>query len=641
MNVKTIIDEILKHDKNANIELIKKAFKFAKEAHKGQKRMSGEDYFIHPSSAALILAGYGFDDNTIAACLLHDVVEDTDVDTNTIKNEFNEDIANLVEGVTKINLLTKVEKRVRNAEAVRKMLLAMTKDIRVVFIKLADKLHNMRTLQHMPPEKQRMTAKDALEIYAPLAYRLGLAGIRGELEDLSMKFLYPEEFNELRTKIPRRLADRRQVIDSNIRIIKRELKRHSIVAEVKGRPKHLFSILSKMKKFEKTFDEIYDVMAYRIVVKDVETCYGVLGIIHYLWKPMPERFKDYIASPKANMYQSLHTTVIGDDGYPIEIQIRTKDMNKIAEEGIAAHWRYKDMKGSVKFDRKLSWMRQILDWKKESKEAGEFIDNLKLDFFKEEIFCFTPKNDIIELPEDATVIDFAFAVHSEVGMHCSGAKVNKAFVPLNHELTNGDVVEIITKKNQKPSRTWLGIAKTARALTKIKKSIKDSANIPAKQIIKKRALKERQRESIVVVKGLPNAEYRLPRCCNPLPGDNIKGYVIKSGVVSIHKSTCNKVPKLESGPVIKKMVTWRDDFNGDLKLAVLCNDRVGLLLDMVNTIAHTGTNIKGANVKFLGKQLAECSFEVELVNLEHLKDLIRRIMKINSVIRVFIGEDQS
>jgi GTP pyrophosphokinase len=636
-DVDALINEILAHDPKADTKLIRKAYDFSFDAHKDMKRISGESYFSHIFNVAMILAKLGFDDSTIAASLIHDI-EETGHSLKDVDKEFGSDIAFLVTGLAKLRLMKQIDKKSHAPESLRKMLLAVTKDIRAVFIRLADKLDDMRSLDALPSEKRIEVANTVLDVYAPLAYRLGLGEVKAEFEDLAMKYLYPEDYKRLSDKVPKRLTEREEIIGHNISLIKNELKNNGIDASVKGRPKHLFSIFRKMLKYNKSFEEIYDVMAYRVIVDDVETCYKVLGIVHKLWTPMPNRFKDYIAIPKQNMYQSLHTTVIDDEGNPIEIQIRSKEMDLIAEEGIAAHWRYKGMKGTTKFDKSLSWLRQLLDWKNEAKSASEFVDKLKLDFFKNDIFCFTPKGDIIELPKGATVIDFAYAVHSEIGNKCAGAIVNNNFVPLKYEVGMGDVIEIVTKKNQMPSRSWLGIAKTSKALIKIQRYLRETTVIPAKRIVKKISPKDELKDSLIVVKGVPNASYKIAKCCNPLPGDPIKGYVTSAGLVTIHRKDCKRIDILDAGPTVKKSVDWKENFNSVLNLGVLALDRTGLLADILNTISSTGTHVSSAHIKMAGNDMAECRFDVEIVNLNHLRDLISRVKKVKDVSKVMIGD---
>ncbi|ABB15732.1 MULTISPECIES: RelA/SpoT family protein [Carboxydothermus] len=473
LSLEALLKKIKNYNNNMDEELIKKAYNFAAEAHAGQKRASGEDYITHPLAVAFILAGLQMDDETIAAGLLHDVVEDTAYTIEDIAREFGEEVANLVDGVTKLSRIEFKNKEEQQVENLRKMFLAMAKDIRVILIKLADRLHNMRTLKYHNPEKQKEIARETLEIFAPLAHRLGIYRIKWELEDLAFRYLDPDNYYDIVEKIAKTRAKREQYIQQVISILEEKLKSYNIKAKIEGRPKHLYSIFQKMREQQKDFSEVYDVMAVRVIVESVRDCYTVLGIIHTMWIPVPGRFKDYIAMPKSNMYQSLHTTVIGPFGEPLEIQIRTFEMHRTAEYGIAAHWRYKEGgKGDKKFDEKLSWLRQILEWQRELKDAREFMETLKVDIFSDSVFVFTPKGDVVELPAGSVPIDFAYRIHTDVGNRCVGAKVNGRLVPLDYQLKNGDIVEIITKQGAAPSRDWLKIVKTSHAKGKIKSYFK-------------------------------------------------------------------------------------------------------------------------------------------------------------------------
>ena len=470
-NLDELIATLVKYHPEANVELVEKAYRFAEKAHAGQLRKSGEPYFVHPLTVAGILAKLMLDAPTIAAGLLHDTVEDCDdVTIEVIEQEFGQEVALLVDGVTKLKRLDFTSRVEQQAESIRKMILAMSKDIRVVLIKLADRTHNMRTLKSQPPESQKRIAQETLDIYAPLAHRLGVYKIKQELEDLCLRYLDPEGYQNLIVKVGMKRAEREENIRTVIDTLSDKLKEMNIHYEIDGRPKHFYSIYRKMVLQHKPFEQIFDLIAIRVLVDTVQDCYAVLGVVHTLWKQVPNRFKDYISMPKPNMYQSLHTTVVGENGMPFEVQIRTYEMHRIAEYGIAAHWRYKEGKQVAdSLDNKLYWLRQILDWQNDTRDSEEFIKSLKVDLFSDEIFVFTPKGEIIDLPKGATPLDFAYRIHSAVGNKCVGAKVNGRIVTLDTPLNTGDFVEIITQQNSKgPSRDWLKIVKTAQAKAKIR-----------------------------------------------------------------------------------------------------------------------------------------------------------------------------
>lgn len=468
--INDILEKVSKYHPAIDLSLLKKAYAFAKEAHRGQTRISGCPYIEHPVEVARILAGLELDLETLAACFLHDTVEDTDVTLELIEKEFGKEIALLVDGVTKLKRLEYRSKEERQVENLRKMFFAMARDIRVVLIKLADRLHNMRTLEHQTEKKQKEISMETLDIYAPLAHRLGIYHFKWELEDLAFRHTYPAKYYELAEKLKRTRQMRKKFIDNVISELRDKLEEVGILAEIHGRPKHLYSIYQKMVQQDKDFSEIFDVMAIRVIVNNVRDCYACLGIVHTMWVPIPGRFKDYIAMPKSNMYQSLHTTLLASQGEPLEIQIRTWDMHRTAEYGIAAHWRYKEGdKGDTSFDRKLSWLRQMLEWQHELRDTKEFMENLKIDLFTDVVFVFTPQGDVIELPAGAVPVDFAYRVHTQVGHRCIGAKVNNRIVPLDYKLKNGDIVEILTsKQSHGPSRDWLNIIKTSQARARIK-----------------------------------------------------------------------------------------------------------------------------------------------------------------------------
>lgn len=464
-----ILNKIKSGYSNVNAEIIERAYQFADKAHEGQLRRSGEPFFIHPCYVAEILFELGLDTATIAAGFLHDVVEDTEVDIETVEDEFGKEIAMLVNGVTKISKLEISSHEQRQAENLRKMLLAMAEDIRVILIKLADRLHNMRTLKYRGVKSQMKVAQETLEIYAPLAHRLGIFKVKWELEDLAFYYMHPDEYGELSKKVDMRRQEREDIIKNKIETIRNAMKEHNVEGTIEGRPKHFYSIYNKMKSKHKPFEQIYDLTAIRIIVDDIKGCYAALGLVHTIWKPMPGRFKDYIAMPKPNLYQSIHSTLMGEHGSPFEVQIRTKEMHRTAEYGIAAHWKYKAKDNTNSdFNSKLVWLRQILEWQNETNDAMEFMNTIKLDLFSDEVFVFTPKGDVINLAVGATTIDFAYRIHSAVGNRCIGAKVNGRIVPLNTVLKTGDIISIITSKTGKPSRDWLNVVKTSHARNKIR-----------------------------------------------------------------------------------------------------------------------------------------------------------------------------
>ncbi|MGB9682070.1 MAG: RelA/SpoT family protein, partial [bacterium] len=636
-------------------KLINSAYEFSISAHNGQRRKSGEDFFTHPFEVAKILYSMDADATTIAASLLHDVVEDTDIDIETIEKNFGREIALLVEGVTKLSKLTSTNTEERQAENLRKMFLAMAKDMRVIFIKLADRLHNMRTLSYLPPDKQRTIAQETLDIFAPLAHRLGMWRIKWELEDLSFKYLEPEEYREISRLVAKTRREREEYIQEAISIIKDNLDPLGIVAEIQGRPKHLYSIYMKMKRENLAFDQIYDLLGIRIIVESTKDCYAVLGIIHSLWKPIPGRFKDYIAVPKSNMYQSLHTTVIGPRGEPLEIQIRTYQMHRIAEYGIAAHWKYKEGKTDKDFDRKLSWLRQLLEWQKDMQDAREFVEQVKVDLFEDEVFVFTPKGDVVSLPREATPVDFAFRIHTEIGIHCVGAKVNGRIVPLDYKLNSGEIVEILTSKSATPSLDWLSFVNTNSAKNRIRqyfKRLKREESITRGREILEKELKRiqgdlpekmrelewaplletfkfsspeelffaigngditspqiqqalnvvPQEEKIVVlpkredgkgifINGIDNVLVRLAQCCNPLPGDEIIGYITQGRGVTIHRKECNNVKNLSKEKLIDVYWAPNNLYRFNARIDVYARDRVGLLKDILTEVSNLGSNV--------------------------------------------------
>ncbi len=720
--INDIIAELKKRKRKANIKLVLKAYDFANEKHKGQLRKSGEPYIIHPLQVAYILTTIDMDEATICAALLHDVVEDTEITHEDLIKEFGEEIANLVDGVTKLSKLQEYTTiKEQQVEDYRKMFLAMGKDIRVILIKLADRLHNMRTLKFLTRDRQIANAKETMDLYAPLANRLGLYSIKWELEDLSFKYLYPEEYRELVEGIDRKREERLVFIEKIMDKIRLELKRNRIDAEVTGRAKHLYSIYRKMKRDNKTLDEIYDLFALRILVNSVKDCYAALGVVHELYSPMPGRFKDYISVPKSNMYQSLHTTLIGPKGTPFEVQIRTWDMHRVAEFGIAAHWAYKEAnkekKSVVKVEEdKLAWLRESLEWQKDMQDPDEFLNTLKTELFEDEVYVFTPKGDIKVLPKGSTPIDFAYHIHAEIGHKMTGCKVNNKMVPIITKLKNGDIVDIITSDAPKgPSRDWLKYVKSTTARNRIlswfKKAEREDNIVKGKDLIEKeikrigmsqtelykqeyvnaalnrykfatiddmyasvgfgaispskvisRMLEEYRKEhkelnidekieelakskkinkktsdNGIVVKGIDNCLVKLSKCCNPLPGDDIIGYITKGRGVSVHRTDCVNVKELldEDSRIID--VEWYNankQASYTVDIEIYANDRSGLLADIIKELSNLKTKLLAVNSRANKEKIAITEVSVEVENLEELNKILRVLRKIDSVYEV-------
>jgi len=710
MGIRTLERKVKNHNPKADLELIRRAFVFAKNSHINQHRRSGELFILHPLGVANILADLGLDTQTIIAALLHDVVEDTELTLDDVENKFGPEIRMLIDGVTKLEKIEFKSREEKQAENLRKMLMAMAQDIRVILIKLADRLHNMRTLSHLSPEKQTEKASETLEIYAPLANRLGISRIKWELEDLAFSVLEPKKYAEIRKMVAERLEKREAYLNQTVKAIKKELKKVGIVGEIEGRPKHFYSIYQKMMQKNRDFDEIYDLIGIRISVDTVKDCYAALGTIHALWKPIPGRFKDYIGMPKFNMYQSLHTTVIGPLGRPLEIQIRTEQMHKTAEYGIAAHWRYKEKRKKDSFDEKLSWLRQILEWQNELKDPREFMENLKIDLFQDEVFIFTPKGEVMSLPAGATPLDFAYAIHTEVGHRCIGAKANNQIVPLEYELQMGDIVEILTSKVAGgPGKDWLNIAKTSRARNKIKQwfskerkeddgqlgreifqkllrqkgltqtsfppelleavsrefnfakldnlySSIGAGNVSPKQILTRmlkqsKKLKEEETTGAILadvttqapvrterkvgvrIKGVDGALIKLATCCNPVPKDEIIGFVTRGKGISVHRKSCPNAKELLKDADRMIEVYW-DAKRGTtfkVEIEVEALDRKKLLRDVSTVISDSGVNIISASATITKDQTALFRFLFEVGSAIHLENILKSIKKIDAV----------
>ncbi|MEF9991009.1 MAG: bifunctional (p)ppGpp synthetase/guanosine-3',5'-bis(diphosphate) 3'-pyrophosphohydrolase [Romboutsia sp.] len=719
-----LINKIKNYAPNTDVSIIGRAYNFAKCAHEGQYRKSGELYFIHPLAVANLLADMELDIETISAGLLHDVVEDTEYTYENIQKEFGTEIADLVDGVTKLGQIKYQSKEETQAENLRKMFLAMAKDIRVILIKLADRLHNMRTLKYMSPEKARSKAKETLEIYGGIAHRLGISTIKWELEDLALRYIDSEGYYDLVNKVSMKRSQREAYIEKIVSLLIAKFKEVEIPCEVYGRPKHFYSIYSKMHDKHKNFDEIFDLTAIRIIVDTVKDCYAVLGMVHTLWTPIPGRFKDYIAMPKPNLYQSLHTTVIGPDGEPVEIQIRTTEMHKIAEYGIAAHWKYKEGNTNVKkanVEEKLQWLRQMMEWEKDLKDPREFMDALKDDVFNSQVYVFTPKGDVVELPAGSTPIDFAYRVHTNVGNKCVGAKIDGRIVPIDYKLQNGTIVEVLTSANSPgPSRDWLNIVKTPNAKSRIRQWFRKERReenidrgaellekefkkygLPQKdpaidryllQLVKKfnqptvedfiatigyggimvsqvvpkiRDLYEKEvrktqkdkhevenldKHSIteaeyskkrkkktpqgIIVKGLDNILVRFAKCCNPLPGDEIVGYITKGRGVAVHRSDCPNANI--DGDFFKNRlveVCWAESTKSkfEAEVQIKCNDRRGIINDITHTVAVDKVSLNGINARKNKDNIVTVNILVEIDNIEELNLLMKKVRAIPGV----------
>ena len=716
-----LIEKIKAYNPNTNENKILKAFELAKSAHESQKRNSGTPYITHPLAVAEIVADMNLDDDSICAALLHDVVEDTKYTSEDIKEKFGEQVALLVDGVTKLEKIQFSSKEERDMENLRKMFLAMASDIRVIIIKFADRVHNMTTLISMSEEKQREKARETLSVFAPLAHRLGMYKIKWELEDLSLKYIDPVAFREIVEGINQKRQEREAYIDIIKRDIKEKLTELNIDCSIDGRPKHFYSIYRKMFTQNKTLDQIYDLFAVRIITQSVSDCYAALGAAHELYKPMPGRFKDYIAMPKPNMYQSLHTTVIGHDGVPFEIQIRTREMHEIAENGVCAHWKYKEGKSGKsngELEQKFQWIKQLLEIQKDSRDEEEFLQALRIDLFTDQVFVFSPKGDVLSFPAGATPIDFAFSIHSAIGCKMQGARVNGKIVNLDYQMQNGDIVEIITSSAiHGPSKDWLKIVKTSQARNKIhqwfKKENREENIIKGKEMLEKEVkrqgygalnltsdeyiemlvkrygfactddlysnigyggiplanviakLKDEYKKrntdpelklmeatsqnaakkpnkasgNGIIVEGIDNCLIRYSKCCNPVPGDKIIGYITRGRGVSIHRQDCVNVSALYTDDEEKKRlidVLWEDTkqelFLANLK--IVCNDRAGLLVDAANAMADCKVTVKAINARTVKDNMAIIEASVEIKDTVQLDNLINKLKSVKDIIDV-------
>ncbi|PAK19309.1 (p)ppGpp synthetase [Megasphaera elsdenii] len=715
---KHLIDTIHSYLPKAKCDDVTKAYQLAEEAHKDQRRVSGEPYILHPLAVAQILADMKIDTTTITASLLHDVVEDTSYTLDDLKKMFGKEVAFLVDGVTKLSRLNYRTKEDQQLNSMRKMFLAMAKDVRVVVIKLADRLHNMRTLRYMRSDKQKRIAQETLEIFAPLAHRLGIFNIKWELEDLSFRYLEPDKYYDLVDQMKQKRHVREEIVNEAIDVLKKALDKAHIHCEINGRPKHFYSIYKKMKKDNRDLSQVYDLFAIRVIVDDVKDCYGVLGIVHSLWKPLPYRFKDYIAMPKPNNYQSLHTTVIGTRGQPVEIQIRTWEMHRIAEYGVAAHWRYKEGNQTANkdaFDEKMGWLRNLLEWQ-DTSNPKEFVNALKLDAFSDEVFVFSPRGDVIDLPQGAIPIDFAYRIHTDVGHRCVGAKINGKIVPLDYKLKNGDIVEIITSKVGKPSLDWLNIVGSSESRSKIRSWFKkenreeniakgldalereckrlghdwkalnvggrlgrvakqmnagseddlvaavgyggfavNTVLIKLLELHKKDLQKQEEKTNSlaaleklktkkpvkhngtgILVKGEPGLLVRLAKCCSPVPGDPIIGFITRGRGVSVHRADCPNVTHGQND--VDRLIDVEWDYDGnerfEVNMEIVAYDRTGIMAEIMATLAEMKISILSVNAKTSDTKNVTIHMGISIKDLAQFEFVATKIRRLKDVYAV-------
>ena len=715
---KHLIDTIHTYLPQAKCDDVTKAYNLAEEAHKDQRRVSGEPYIPHPLAVAQILADMKIDTTTITASLLHDVVEDTSYTLEDIKKMFGKEVAFLVDGVTKLSRLNYRTKEDQQLNSMRKMFLAMAKDVRVVVIKLADRLHNMRTLRYMRSDKQKRIAQETLEIFAPLAHRLGIFNIKWELEDLSFRYLEPDKYYDLVDQMKQKRHVREEIVNEAIDVLKKALDEAHIHCEINGRPKHFYSIYKKMKKDNRDLSQVYDLFAIRVIVDDVKDCYGVLGIVHSLWKPLPYRFKDYIAMPKPNNYQSLHTTVIGTRGQPVEIQIRTWEMHRIAEYGVAAHWRYKEGNQTANkdaFDEKMGWLRNLLEWQ-DTSNPKEFVNALKLDAFSDEVFVFSPRGDVIDLPQGSIPIDFAYRIHTDVGHRCVGAKINGKIVPLDYKLKNGDIVEIITSKVGKPSLDWLNIVGSSESRSKIRSWFKkenreeniakgldalereckrlghdwkalnvggrlgrvakqmnagseddlvaavgyggfavNTVLIKLLELHKKDLQKQEEKTNSlaaleklktkkpvkhngtgILVKGEPGLLVRLAKCCSPVPGDPIIGFITRGRGVSVHRADCPNVTHGQND--VDRLIDVEWDYDGnerfEVNMEIVAYDRTGIMAEIMATLAEMKISILSVNAKTSDTKNVTIHMGISIKDLAQFEFVATKIRRLKDVYAV-------
>jgi GTP pyrophosphokinase len=726
MGIEELLAKASTYMKEQDLKRIRDAYEYAEEAHRGQMRKSGEPYILHPVAVAEILADMQMDVVTIEAALLHDVVEDTKVTLDALRKRFGETLARIVDGLTKLERIQFRSKEEQQNENYRKMFVAMANDIRVILIKLADRLHNMRTLKYQSEESQRRIAHETLEIYCPIAHRLGISAIKWEMEDIALRYLNPQQYYRIAHLMKMKRAEREQYINELIAKIQEKLKEMGIHGEISGRPKHIYSIWKKMTTKNKQFNEIYDLLAIRILVDNVKDCYATLGIIHTLWKPMPGRFKDYIAMPKANMYQSLHTTIVGPNGEPTEVQIRTYEMHRTSEYGIAAHWAYKDGTQQVtpgSFGEKMNWFREIIELQKETRDAAEFMESLKMDIFTDLVFVFSPKGEVFELPAGSVPLDFAYRVHTEVGNRTIGAKVNGRIVPLDYKLKTGDIVEILTSKHSYgPSQDWLKIAQSSHARSKIRQWFKKEKR--EENVAKGREMLERELRRIglepaewmtddklleaarkfafndiedmmsaigfggitaaqictrlteklrreteaaqqiqltsevkelkaspgaadvvkkrpnhgIKVKGADNLLVRFARCCNPVPGDDIVGYITRGRGVSVHRTNCSNIPGMTDGEEAQRVieVEWEEsvEANYSVEIEILGHDRRGLLNEVLQAVSESKTNISAVSGRTDKNKMAVIHMTILIRNKDHLQSVVDKIKRIKDIFSV-------
>jgi len=714
IRIHEITDQILTYNPHADIDLIRKSYVFSAKVHRGQTRLSGEPYLIHPLEVAGILTQLRVDASTISCGLLHDTIEDTLATREELEELFGNDIAAMVDGVTKIGKVSFGNLKSGRAETFRKMLLAMSKDLRVILVKLADRVHNLRTLEFLSTEKQIQMAQETVDVYAPLANRLGIHWMKNELEDLSLKYLKPSIYYRISEQLAKGRKERDKYIEEVSRIIQRKVSENNITAQVHGRLKNISSIYKKMEVQGIELEQVHDLIAFRIIASTVRDCYEILGLIHSLWKPVPGRIKDFIAMPKANMYQSLHSTVIGPYGERVEIQIRTEEMHRVAEEGVAAHWRYKES-GEIKErdGQKFAWLRQLLEWQKEVADPNEFMESVRVDLFPDEVYVFTPKGEVREFPRGATPIDFAYSIHTELGHSCVGAKVNGRIVPLTYELQNGDRVEILTQSGHKPSKDWLKFVRTSQARNKIRLFIRreemDQSKIVGQKLLEKelhrrgtsisrlekqgklesltrefnykefadllaglgygktslqkvtghlfpeekkheKQPKDRTKSSlfrpkgkpsssVVSLKGVSNVFVRFARCCQPIPGDPIIGFITRGRGVTIHSHDCPRV--LDADPERRVEVNWETQTGETMavRIKVLCVDEPGLLAAISRSISAENVNIQKAAMRSISDRKASGTFEIRVENTHQLHSIIKSIEKLDGVISV--GRERS